>query len=201
VHGEGGQGGSQIQPYHEKLLQQAQSGNKEAWEALCRFVYHAAREYSRTTRFPELYDPADCAQDVMVELIEQLGTIRRLRTWLTTVLVGQRAFAFRRYHHHLIERLQGGEAQFRSGSEKSSEEEESRQIARLDFYVLVNRLPDPQKDIIILHCVDGMRFKCISKLIGMQPGTVRMHYLRAKQRLQRHLNLQNGEDSDHGTDS
>ncbi|MGH7490961.1 MAG: RNA polymerase sigma factor [bacterium] len=197
-HGEGEQ---EIKEYHEKLLLQAQNGCQQARESLCQFVYASATKYARTTGLPPVYDLADFAQDVVIEFIEQVAAIQRLRTWLVSVLVGQRAFAYRRFHDHLFERLEFVGTKLDADSKKRSVEEESRQIAHLDFCVLVNQLSEPQRTIVILHCIDSMSFDDVSRTVGMKPSTVRMYFSRSKKRLQKYLNILHGEDSSHGTDT
>ena len=195
-HGEGEQ---EIKERHEELLLKAQSGCRQARESLCQFIFVSAKKYARATGLPPLYDPADFAQDVVVEFIEQVGAIQRLRPWLVKVLVGQRAFAYRRFHDRFYERKEVAPARLEADSEKQSAEEESRQTARLDFLVLVNQLPKRQRTIVILHCMDSMSFEDVSRAVGMKPGTVRRYFSRSQTRRQKNLNRLHGEDSNHGT--
>ena len=202
AHGESEPGDSQTIRHHETLLQQAQSGNEEALNELCQFVFEAAGKYLRAADLPRsYYAPDDFEQEVVIDLVEQLGGIRRLRAWLPAVLFRKRAYFFRHHHERLMSRLEEVESQITAGGQQRGAEQESRLISSLDFDLLVNRLPDLQRNIVVLHFIDGMRFKDIAKLLGMQPGSVRMHFWRAKQRLEKYLNLDRGEKSSHGTDA
>ena len=198
LRGEGEQVRAKFQPDLEDLLQQAQGGNERAREELCTAVFDAAKRYARARGLPPVYELNDFAQDVVIELVEQLGVIHRLRFWLPPVLLGRRAFAYRRYYRHVISRLDEAQSQIEAGSEQRSAEEHSRHAAHLDVMMLASKLPDSQKAIMIMHCVDGMPFQDICEVSGMKPSSVRMQFLRAKQRLKKHLNIRNGEGLNHG---
>ncbi len=200
-YGEGEQGGSKIQELHETLLRQAQGGDEQARAQLCQYVFAAAHKYARLVGLPSVYDADDFAQDVMIQLLEQLGTIQRLRGWLPAVLIGQRCTAFRRYFQLLSNASQDNDARFDAGSERLSEEEQSRQIDKLDFAILMRQLSEKQRIVITLHFVDDLPFSDISKATGIKPNTARMYLTRAKRLLQKHLNLHHGEGSSHGIDT
>lgn len=196
--GEGEQSACSAPRDYEAVLRQAQTGNEEARQELCRFAFDSALKFASAAGLPALYDVKDFAQDTVLEVVQQLGRIQRLRGWLPAVLVGLRALAFRRHHGRLIHRLVESESGMMASDEYTGPAEDNQLAARLDFQLIVNHLAEPDKSIIIMHCVDDMSFEEISKTLGLTAGNVRMHFLRAKKRLRKYLNLQDGRDSGHG---
>jgi len=195
---EGEPGGTPTEEFLDTQLQKAQNGDEQARTELCEFVFTGAQKFGRIFGLPALCEIDDFAQDTVIEFVTQMAAIQHLRRWLSPVLVGQRARAFRRSHQRLFCKLE--EAAVFAKSASLSAAEERRKNARLEFDILSKLLTLRQRQIVTLHCIDGMRFQDIADEIKMKPGTVRMHFMRAKIRLQAYLNLHPGEGLRHGPD-
>lgn len=60
---------------------------------------------------------------------------------------------------------------------------------RLAVKMAVEKLPSPDKEIVILYCVHGLRHREIAKVLSMPEGTVRWKYRSALKELKRSLEM------------
>ena len=185
------------------LLVRAQAGEKMAKDQLCVLIRRTALRFSERFRLPAADPSEDFAQEVVMAFLRQVGEIRNLPGWLLTVCYAKRA----KMHQKRIRRALLASERYRErvqnsgsipGLERFWEDSfEEKQLLRLECDRLIKHLPELQRDILILHYIDGLKYEEIAKILDKKVGTIKIHMWRAKRRLKRIIDPQSGEDVTH----
>lgn len=78
------------------------------------------------------------------------------------------------------------EAKARVGwSRKTTTDAPAQQL--LDLHMVLRRLPEPQRDVLILHYLEDLAVADIAALLGMPEGTVKSHLSRGRSALREEL--------------
>jgi RNA polymerase sigma-70 factor, ECF subfamily len=161
------------------LVERALGGDAGAADRLVRQHMGAAYAVAlAVTRNPA--DAEDVAQDALIQALERLAECRdpaRFGGWLVRI-VRNRAFNHRRYLgiratselDETVATSSGG------GPERDAERSELR--ARLTR--AVGELPDTQREVLLLHDLEGWKHREIGESLGMPEGTVRYHLFNAR---------------------
>lgn len=164
------------------LVRRARVGDAAATERLVREHMGAAYAVAlAVTRAPE--DAEDVVQDAMVTALERLDECRnpeRFPGWLLQI-VRNRARNYRRYLgiRSAAPLDEAGAASSGHSPAKDAEREELRR--RLGD--AVGRLSDVQREVVLLHDLEGWKHREIGEALGMPDGTVRHHLFHARRAL------------------
>lgn len=175
------------------LVERARAGEAAAADRLVRLHLGAAYAVALAiTRSP--HDAQDVAQDALVLALERLGECRdpaRFGGWLVRI-VRNRAFNHRRYLGiRAAEPLD--EAQDAPALGNPAEDAERAQL-RDRLNDAVSALPDTQREVLLLHDLEGWKHREIGDALGMPEGTVRYHLFNARRALRGRLRALVGEE-------
>ena len=160
------------------LVERARAGDAEAFEQL-------VRRYLRTAHtiaigiLGEAADAEDVCQDAFITALEQLDTCDpdRFAGWLMRI-VRNRAISIQRQQrvrHSLPLEWASGAA-----STQSPERETARSALRDRLEEAIKPLPQRQREVLLLHDLEGWRHREIGEALGIPEGTVRytLHHAR-----------------------
>lgn len=163
------------------LVQRAMGGDRQAFSALVRRYQRAAYLVALgVTR--EHADAEDVAQEAFLVALERLEECRdptRFAGWLTTIVKNRARNLLRR------EQLREGEPvpfQVPSGTPGPDRETE-RAMLRGALAQAVGQLSPLQREVVLLHDLEGWKHREIAERLGMPSGTVRSHLHFARRRL------------------
>jgi RNA polymerase sigma factor (sigma-70 family) len=163
----------------EELVSRLAAGDMEALGAL--YVRHKAMVCAALRRFAPTSAPADIdelAQDVFLALPDAASRYEeraRFRAWLFGIAV-RKAQGFRR--RAWIRRLAGrAPDEPRDPKPGPDLEAERRELA----LHLLERLPPAQREVLVLHAVEGFDGEEIARILDISPGTVWTRLHRARQ--------------------
>ena len=162
-----------------RLVERALAGEADAAEQLVR--QHLGAAYSvalAVTRNPQ--DAEDVAQEAMVAALERLAECRdprRFAGWLVRI-VRNRALNYRRYLKlRAADPIEEAEA---AAGGSSPEVDAQRAELRDRLSEAVAELPDAQREVLLLHDLEGWKHREIGDSLGMPEGTVRYHLFNAR---------------------
>jgi RNA polymerase sigma-70 factor (ECF subfamily) len=161
------------------LVERARGGDAGAADRLVRLHLGAAYAVALAiTRNP--HDAEDVAQDALIQALERIAECRdpaRFGGWLVRI-VRNRAFNHRRYlgvraAETLDEDLAGSTAD-------SPYQDAERAELRDRLSAAVGELPETQREVLLLHDLEGWKHREIGDALGMPEGTVRYHLFNAR---------------------
>lgn len=161
----------------EDLVQRAQAGETPAFERL--YERHVHRIYALCLRMvTDRQRAEELTQDVFVRAWEKIPTFEfrsQFGTWLhrlgVNVILGDIRAAGRRHQRvGTVEDL----------SDFESEVKEAMPETRMDLERAIAALPEGAKEILILHDIEGYRYREIAELAGIAEGTVKSQLSRAR---------------------
>ena len=163
-------------------VRSAAAGDAEAFGRIYR--RHLARVHTLARRMLGPEEADDATQDVFIRAWERLGSFRgesAFGTWLhrlaVNVVLGRRGSAAIR-HGKVHE---GGDAVL----ELAARPREPGQA--LDFERAMERLPAGQREIFVLHDVEGYKHEEIAEMLGISAGTSKSQLHRVRITLRRYL--------------
>lgn len=176
-----------------QLVERARAGDAAATERLVRLHMGAAYAVALSvTRNP--HEAEDVAQDALVLALERLSECRDPRKfggWLVRI-VRNRAFNHRRYLGiRAAEPLDGADAG-PAGGTPLEDAERSQLRDRLND--AVGELPQTQREVLLMHDLEGWKHREIGEALGMPEGTVRYHLFNARRAVRGRLKSLVGED-------
>jgi RNA polymerase sigma-70 factor (ECF subfamily) len=122
----------------------------------------------------------DLVQDTLVRALAKVHLFcddTNLRGWLVTIMHNEHVNSTRRYFH---------------GPATMSEESLDRfgrdemQTAPIELYEIsraIGRLPSEQRQTLLLHCVQGLKYQEVATKLGVPIGTVQSRISRARRSL------------------
>lgn len=179
----------------EQLMAMFQSGNSHAFQLL--FEKYRAAVFNFAWRM--IGDGAaaeDLMQDVFLKVVKARDLYEpraRFSTWLFTVVRNHCINHLRssRYLAGLktvpVEPADGAEGgEHAHGAADPSVQAQRRELGdRLE--AAIGRLPDEYREIFLLRAVEGFSHDEAARILGLQTATARVHYHRARLRLQQDL--------------
>ena len=184
------------QPSDADLVTRAQGGESGAFESLVKRHIRAAHAVAFAV-LTEQADADDAVQDGFLSALQHLDSCsppEKFRAWLLTI-VRNRAFDMRRRGRvRAVELLEDGTAQAQDASPLQAAER-SELNARLS--AAIETLTDTQREVLMMHDIEGWKHADIAHLLGLAESTVRVHLLHARRRLRAVL-LAVAPDSRHG---
>ena len=164
-------------PSESDLVREAQGGSTSAFERL--YWKHGRRMYALCLRM--INDPEraeELLQDVFVRAWEALGSFRHesaFGTWLhrlavNVVLKDIRDEKRRSTRVQVTDQLESFQTEVRGAMPET----------KMDLEKAIARLPDGAKEVLVLHDIQGYRYREIAELIGIAEGTVKSQLSRAR---------------------
>jgi RNA polymerase sigma-70 factor (ECF subfamily) len=184
------------EPSDADLVARAQSGDTGAFESLVKRHIRAAHAVAFAV-LAEKADADDAVQDGFLSALQHLDSCapaEKFRAWLLTI-VRNRAFDLkRRGRVRAVEILEEGTAQ---AHEPSPLEMAERSELNARLSAAIGTLTDTQREVLMMHDVQGWKHADIAHLLGLAESTVRVHLLHARRKL-RTLLLAVAPDVPHG---
>lgn len=174
------------------LVERTLGGDTAAADRLVRLHMGAAYAVAlAVTRNP--HEAEDVAQDALVLALERLAECRDPRkfgAWLVRI-VRNRAFNHRRYLGiRAAEPLENVDSAAAATPLDDTERAELRD--RLND--AVGELPQTQREVLLLHDLEGWKHREIGESLGMPEGTVRYHLFNARRAVRGRLRALVGEE-------
>jgi RNA polymerase sigma-70 factor (ECF subfamily) len=170
------------EPCDADLVARAQGGDNAAFESLVKRHIRAAHAVAFAV-LGEGADADDAVQDGFLSALQHLDTCdpaEKFRAWLLTI-VRNRAFDMkRRGRVRSTEILEEGTAQTHEGSPLAMAE---RSELNERLTAAIDTLTDMQREVLMMHDVEGWKHAEIAKLLGLAESTVRVHLLHARRKL------------------
>jgi RNA polymerase sigma-70 factor (ECF subfamily) len=170
------------EPSDAELVARAQDGDGGAFEALVKRHIRAAHAVAFAV-LAERSDADDAVQDAFLSALQHLDSCapaEKFRAWLLTI-VRNRAFDLkRRGRVRSVEMLEEGTAHTH---EPSPLEMAERSELNNRLTAAIDTLTDTQREVLMMHDVEGWKHADIAELLGLAESTVRVHLLHARRKL------------------
>lgn len=169
------------------LVERAREGDSEAFEALVRRHLRAAY----ATALAIVVEPADAedvCQDAFISALERLDDCRepdRFAAWLMRI-VRNRAHSHLRYLEVRKTAPLHGDAHATPAAASPARAAERAEL-RNDLIEQMRTLSEVQRQILLLHDLEGWRHREIAELLGLPEGTVRAHLSYARKGMRERL--------------
>ena len=174
----------------EKLLELCADKNEEAFSVLVsryeKFVYSAVWAELKHTE-----DAFDVSQEVFIRLYNAAGGFRcesTLKTWLYRMCKNCAYDFMRKNYKHKFISLSASDdgekdAQTDLPSDVCTESEVIRREQISAVHTAIAKLPEEQREVIVLRELEGMSYTEIAAILGINEGTVKSRISRARQAL------------------
>jgi RNA polymerase sigma-70 factor, ECF subfamily len=170
------------EPSDAALVARAQGGDSGAFESLVKRHIRAAHAVAFAV-LAEKSDADDAVQDGFLSALQHLDSCspaEKFRAWLLTI-VRNRAFDLkRRGRVRSVEMLEEGTAQTHEPSPLEAAEHSELNVR---LTAAIDTLTDTQREVLMMHDVEGWKHADIAELLGLAESTVRVHLLHARRRL------------------
>ena len=190
-----GKEGRQLITISSDVIRRAAAGDERAFADLVNayqtLVYNTALSIVRDRE-----GALDVSQEVFIRLYNAAGGFRcesTLKTWLFRMCKNCAYDYMRKFYKHKTVSLS-----------KSDDDEDSRSIEDIPseqttegtaltnekiraVHRAINMLPEEQRDVIILRELEGMSYADISKVLGIEEGTVKSRISRGREALKKFL--------------
>ena len=130
----------------------------------------------------------DITQDVFVRLIDSADTIEntdKVKSWLLTTTKNAAINALRKRSFEAGETHETGAADFAAAPAGDSTSQPD--IYQAEFFSMLDCLDAEDRQIVVLHIVNGLKHNEIASVFGLHPGAVRQRYTRALKRIRESL--------------
>ena len=169
------------------LVRKAQAGDSQAFGVLVGRYMRAAYAVSLSVTGRHV-DAEDAAQEAFMVALARLDDCRtpdRFAGWLMTIVRNRARNLVRREVLRVTDVVPETAAARGRTPEKEAEHTELRE--RLE--TALRRLPEIQREIVLLHDLEGWRHREIAEHLGIPSGTVRSHLHFARKSLRRDSDL------------
>jgi RNA polymerase sigma-70 factor (ECF subfamily) len=181
-----------MKPSDGELVKRARHGSERAFGLLVQRYQRAAYAvaYSVTGRHEDAEDGAQEAFLVALERLEDCRNPERFAGWLMTIVRNRSRNLVRR------EVLRETDPVPLAASSKTPTPERSTELAELNDRLrqALGGLPEIQKEIVLLHDMEGWKHREIAERLGVPSGTVRSHLHFARKALRVALGGPSAED-------
>lgn len=169
-----------------ELVAEALRGQPAAFEALVRRHLRAAFAIA-LARTGNPQDAEDVCQDAFVAALERLADLEdpdRFVGWLLRIVRNRALNTLRARSARAAEPLEAAEGATGDDGPATAAE---RIGLRADLLEALGTLTEIQREVVLLHDVDGWRHAEIADRLGMPEGTVRYHVHQARSALRARL--------------
>jgi RNA polymerase sigma-70 factor, ECF subfamily len=170
------------EPSDADLVTRAQGGDTGAFEALVKRHIRAAHAVALAV-LAEQADADDAVQDGFLSALQHLESCspaEKFRAWLLRI-VRNRALDMRRRGH--VRAADVLEEETAHTNEPSPLEMAERSELNVRLEAAIWTLTDTQREVLMMHDVQGWKHADIAQLLGLAESTVRVHLLHARRRL------------------
>lgn len=169
-----------MDPSDSELVRRAREGEIDAYAVLVRRYYPSCMRFAlRMLR--ERADAEEAVQDAFTSAYRALGRYRdrdRFRTWLTQILVNRCRSVLRR------RRREPALVAYEPGVEVEAEAPAKWEPSwSAEVQEALMRLPPALREAVLLHFVDGYRYREIARLTGAGVSAVKMRVKRGRDQL------------------
>jgi len=174
------------EPSDAALVARAQGGDASAFESLVKRHIRAAHAVALAV-LGESADADDAVQDGFLSAMQHLDSCapaEKFRAWLLTI-VRNRAFDLRRRGR--VRAMEMLEEETAHAQEPSPLEMAERSELNVKLSEAIGTLTDTQREVLMMHDVEGWKHADIAALLGLAESTVRVHLLHARRRLRTQL--------------
>lgn len=170
-----------------ELVEAVQRGEREYLNVI------AAKYYDDVFRFccyhtGDMEESYDLAQETFLRFIRYVDRYRHknLKGYLLTIAMNVCRDYFRQKKNQELVGLEEWEAEGDGVSEDPGQEAVSRDEEDRLWRAL-GELPDFQREVLILHCYYGFRYREIGKMLGVKTATVKSRMKQGTEKLKRRL--------------
>ncbi len=179
--------GEKVSASDEYLVRRAQAGDSQAFGALVGRYMRAAYAVSLSVTGCH-NDAEDAAQEGFMVALERLDDCKapdRFAGWLLTIVRNRARNLVRR------EVLRDTDAVPETAAARGRTPEKAAEHAELQerLGTALRRLPEVQREVVLLHDLEGWRHREIAEHLGIPSGTVRSHLHFARKSLRRDADL------------
>jgi len=167
-----------------ELVERARRGDAQAFEALVRAFYRAAYATALSLTGNSM-DAEDVVQDAFIRALERLDECDpdRFAGWLLTIV--------RNRAHNVRDRERVRDAAplddvNPAGAERTDGRVEHDELAQVLRDALAT-LPPAQREVVLLHDLEGMKHKEIAAAMGISEVMARQHLFQARRALRARL--------------
>jgi RNA polymerase sigma-70 factor, ECF subfamily len=166
------------------LVERAREGDAAAYEALVRRYMRPAHAVALAV-LKEPADAEDAVQDAFVRALERLDDCEpaRFGAWLLRI-VRNRAHSLRRYLG--VREAAPLDAVAVASGRPGPERQAERAQLRADLLAALGQLKEVQRQVVLLHDLEGWKHREIGELLDLPEGTVRAHLFHARRALRDH---------------
>jgi RNA polymerase sigma-70 factor (ECF subfamily) len=162
-----------------RLVERLRQGDAEAGRRFVREFYPGVYRYLLyLTGRPEAAD--DLTQETFVQAWRYLDTLDEramLRPWLHRIAHREFLQALRSQHPHAcLEELP-----------ELAEPRAAAQTSAVELREVITRLPLEEREVVVLHYLEGYQYEEIAQILGAPVGRVRQRLVEARARLRREL--------------
>jgi RNA polymerase sigma-70 factor (ECF subfamily) len=169
------------------LVRRARAGDSEAFEELVRLHLRAAYTIALgVTNDPT--DAEDVVQDAFIAALEKIDGCEdpdRFSGWLLAI-VRNRALNLRR--SQVVRAVAPLDALKATTSSDSPERDTARSLFRDELTHAMGELTEVQRQVVLLHDLEGYKHREIGDLLGISDGASRFHLSTARALLRAKLN-------------
>ena len=167
------------------LVERARRGDAAAFETLVRRYARQAHAMALAV-VKEQADAEDVVQDAFIRALERLEECRnpaRFGAWFLRI-VRNRAHSVRRYLG--VRDAAPLDAVPLSSDEPGPARDTERSRLREDLMEALGTLTEVQREVVLLHDLEGWKHREIGELLELPEGTVRAHRFHARRALRDH---------------
>lgn len=173
------------EPDDATLVAGAIGGDAAAFETLVRRYMRTAHAVAMAI-VKEPADAEDVCQDAFIRALERLEDCRqpdRFAAWFLRI-VRNRAHSVRRYLG--VREAAPLDTQPLSSADPGPQKETERSQLRSDLKEAMEDLTEVQREVLLLHDLEGWKHREIGDLLGLPEGTVRAHLFHARRAMREH---------------
>jgi RNA polymerase sigma-70 factor (ECF subfamily) len=166
-----------------KLVEEARAGSREAFER----ILDACQDkvYNLVRRMVGAQDAEDVAQEALIEVCKSISGFRgrsRLATWAYRIAVNV-CLAHRRRRGPVVVSFDDDFAEHLAGAADDPPAAAVTTQLRSNVANAVAMLPELQRDVVVLHEMQGLTYRECAEVLGCPVGTVKSRLSNAFARL------------------
>ena len=167
----------------ENLVKKAKKGNEEAFSKLILAEKDSLYKIA-ISRMKTIEDAEDVIQETVIEAYVKMHTIRKnesFKSWIRTILLDM----IKTFYERKAKKDIKIQTKLMENFEKDNVNNIIKTEQDMDFNMLLNKLEDEDRTIIILFYNDGYKVKEISKMLNMNVNTVKTKLSRARKKIEK----------------
>ncbi len=174
-----------MEPSDTVLVERAREGDAHAFDKLVRRHLRTAHAVALSVVLNQA-DAEDVCQDAFISALERLDDCQpdRFVAWLLTI-VRNRAISLQR--HRKVRNSQPLEWATDLSSGENPAKDAERSALREQLLAAMSGLPKRQREVLLLHDLEGWRHRDIGDRLGMKEGTVRYTLFQARRAVRERL--------------